>query len=379
VGNRQLEGLELMNLGMAYERLGQRSRADSNYKESRDLYEQIGDERRAAEQDVNLANLLIEYQGNHEELLRRVENALATFRKLGQVNFEVVAMAVKASAYRSAGRHEEARKLLAEALTKAKERQLGDRVSSITVDLAQSHLQLSEYEAARAQLEPLTSGGGRSDPAVHLRLGQAYLRLGVFDIAYGHLDNALGDIKNREILEYVPLAHTALGELAYESGKVEEARQQFETASALWTDELPDPASVEARCNLGSLTPKSGRFDSVRVLVETSVGQALRMGRVDLETRCRLQLARLYLGAGRAADATAALSKALDDAGKVGSELRAQVHYWRSRAMDATGDREGAQTEAAIARQLIKQLQESVPPQFRHRFVSRVGILPLVK
>ena len=53
IGNRQIEGLVLMNLGVTHSRMGDAAAAAGYYEQSRDVYQAIGDERRAAEQEVN--------------------------------------------------------------------------------------------------------------------------------------------------------------------------------------------------------------------------------------------------------------------------------------------------------------------------------------
>ena len=66
----------------------------------------------------------------------------------------------------------------------------------------------------------------------------------------------------------------AFGELAYalRPGR-KQARALFETASRLWTDDLPDAASVEARAYLGLLDGLDGRAAG-RAAIEASLAQA---------------------------------------------------------------------------------------------------------
>ena len=68
---------------------------------------------------------------------------------------------------------------------------------------------------------------------------------------------------------FAPSVHAALGELAYESGQVRRSARAFRKGqAALWTDDLPDAASVEARCYLawldGARAQASGRLETGR-------------------------------------------------------------------------------------------------------------------
>ena len=99
------------------------------------------------------------------------------------------------------------------------------------------------------------------------------------------------------------------------------------------------------------------------------------MGLFSLESRCRMYLARIELGYGRAEEAWKALTAITWDGERtLSSELQAQVHYWRGRAMAARGDRSGAQSEEDEARKLIRTLQASLPEQYRDGFAARPDI-----
>ena len=105
------------------------------------------------------------------------------------------------------------------------------------------------------------------------------------------------------------------------------------------------------------------------------------MGRLALEVRCRVHLARVYVGQRRFDDAISILGEIPQDDDKrtLGPELRAQVHYWRSRALIGRGDRAGGQSEANIARKLIENLRSSLPEQYRNAFASRSDVRLLIE
>src|SRR4029077_11951821 len=109
--------------------------------------------------------------------------------------------------------------------------------------------------------------------------------------------------------------------------------------------------------------------------LQASVDQAKLMGRLDLETRCRLRLAQLQIREGRRRDAMATLDEIpLEGERVIGREMQAQVHYWRGRALMAGGDRAGATSESALANRITADLRTSLSPASRDRFAARFEI-----
>jgi tetratricopeptide (TPR) repeat protein len=382
VGNRLTEGVALMNLGVTHHYSGQRAQAVQYYQQSRDVYEQMGDQRRAAEQDINAAALQVNYGGDQTDALRRLANARATLEKLGYVNFEVVAMETDAASQRYAGRLAEARRELLAALSIATEKQLNNRVGELAVEIAKTDFLQNDYEAARKSLDDLVAHDtDRKNLEARIVLARILVKLGDFEAAKANLDQALVEVETHRLPQFVqfaPVVHTALGELAFESGRLSEARAQFDRASALWLDDFPDAASVEARSYLGLLDALTRSDPAATKKVEASVQQAKKMGRLALEALCRVHLARIEFGQRRYGDGLAVLNDVpLEGERTIGPELQAQVRYWRSLAMAERGDRVGSQSEVTLARKLAQQLRASLPASDRDRFASRRDIRPL--
>jgi hypothetical protein len=109
--------------------------------------------------------------------------------------------------------------------------------------------------------------------------------------------------------------------------------------------------------------------------VQSSLERARRAGPLSLEARCRVYLARIDVGERRLEEALETLRVITPDGERaLGPELQAQVHYWRSRALMARGDRAGAQSEETVARKLVADLRASLPAQYRGGFESRADI-----
>jgi tetratricopeptide (TPR) repeat protein len=375
-GNVVLEPLVLMNLGAIHTSLGRPTSALDYYRQSQSIFQRVGDDRRAAQSQANIGAILIQYAGKPTEGLRDLQNALAVFRKVGDRTWEVFAARVIAASHRYAGRYADADREFNRAIALARERDMNREIPALTIARARSRLEAGDYLTAQGLLqEVLGDGSGRDSADARLYLGLVNVRLGQFDAAQAQLGQASTDVQRLENAEFLAQVKTALGELAYESNRRDEARRHWSEAAALWIDDLPEPASVEARAYLGLLDAVEGRPAPARKAVEASLEQAGRMGLFSLESRCRMYLARIELGYGRPEEAWKALSAITWDGERTLSpELQAQVHYWRSRAMAARGDRSGAQSEEGEARKLIRTLQASLPEQYRDGFASRPDI-----
>jgi tetratricopeptide (TPR) repeat protein len=380
-GNALLEPLVLMNLGVMYEALGDRARAAASYEQSRARYEALGDEARAAQTQANQAALLIEYGPDPAQGLRNMQNALAVVQKLGDKNFEAFCLQLIGAHYRYAGRHADAEQALNRALAILKERNLDDDVAYVTIDLARTYFDVSDYARARDLLvQAAGDGTGPRATEARLRLGLTHVRLGDLDTAAAELAAAANEVRQRGQRGLVPQLHASLGELAYQTGDLRAARAEFEQASALWTDALPDAASVEARAYLGHLDTLGPARERGRATLLACLQHAEMMGRAGLEARVRLFLARADVAARRfdAALATLAGVPADDGSTTLGRELRAQLHHWRAAALAGRGDRAGADAEAAQARKLLRELQAALPERDRARFTARPDIRDVI-
>jgi serine/threonine protein kinase len=376
-GNRQIEALELMNLGVASDALGERRRALDFYQQARDLYTRIGDERRAAEQQVNTSNLIIISgpKADHADALRRLESAQATLRKLGGVEFDVFATQVAAVNTLYSGHPTDAMRELQVALSRATERHLTSKVVTIGAKLGEAAFLAGNYETARSAFErALESEGGAAGVTPRIGLARVYGRYADFPTARTHLDRALSLIQSRHQLALAPSAYMAAGELAYESGDLRASRDWFEKSASMWTDDLPDAGSVEAKCYQGLVAYLEGKANNGRTLLQASVAQAVKMGRLYLEARCRTHLARLEIGDRHPTTALAVLNQIpRADDGAFGPELSAEIHRWRAVALEAT-KASGASAEHAAADALLTKIRADVPETYRDRFGARADI-----
>ncbi len=209
VGNKPIEGLALMNLGVAHEAMGHVDQASRYYQESRDVYH------RGAEQEYNAAAMLV--SSDPKEAYRRLANARATFHKLGYIDFEVFAMKAQADSLATMGQLAEALRLLREAASIAIERQLKEHLAAVKVSIGNVELLQRNYEAARKTLEEVVAVG-EAPAEAEIALGRAYARLGDTSNARKHLENGLARVRMSGEVKLVKLAEEALSELPRGSG-----------------------------------------------------------------------------------------------------------------------------------------------------------------
>jgi tetratricopeptide (TPR) repeat protein len=373
VGNRLTLGIALMNLGVINYYLGHPTPAVDFYRRSREVFLQLGDERRVAEADVDVAGLQIDHGDSSAELVRTLRNARANLEKMGHFDFQLVAMQNEADTLRFAGRVEEARTLLRSALQIAREKQLANSIRGLRVALAIADIQAGDYEPARATLQELVEQDG-SDMDARIALGTVLTKIGDLSAAKVHFDEALKNATEQQLDRLLPAVHAGLGELAYEARQPAVALRHFDDAIGSWTDPLPNASSVEARCYRGlqkSLSGQSGRTD-----LEAGIADARRARRLPLETECRTQLARIDVLANLKEDAIATLRDVPEESADfaLGPELRAQVEYWRGRAR--TADPEGP--GLSETRKRLETLRDSLPGPFRDLFAARSDIAAIL-
>jgi len=367
VGNTSLEGTVYINLGITYNTLGNRTKALDYYRQSYGTAERGGDERRAAYSRANAGALLIEFGSPPDEGRRFVEGALRVVRNLGDRNFEVFCLQIIAVNDRLTGRLVEARKGLGEALVMARDRGFSDRMPSLLLDDGRTLMDMGEYVEARSKFETaLKNAGTSAAPELLIELARLRTRLGDFAAAAGALEQAHA-AAGAAAAGLAPRLSAAAGALAYAQGHQKEARAAFDRAARLWTDDLPDAASVESRAYAGFLDDLDGR-EHGRQAVTDAMRQAARMKRPALEATIRTLLAQIELRAHRA---TAALAAVADvPVAPLSPELRAQVHHWRAEAQDALMPGSG-EPDRREAQRSLEQAEGSVPSELRERYLLR--------
>jgi tetratricopeptide (TPR) repeat protein len=376
VGFVLLESRTLMNLGVAYDMLGQRSKALNAYRESFKMSETLRDAQDAARSLANAAAILVDY-GEQEEGLRDAQNAVGVFHELGDKNFEAHARRVIGSYYRHVGQYDEARLQLNQGLAVAQERKIGEQIARLTLELGRAHFDAGDYIKARELFMRARTAPGVDGVQAHTELARTYARLGDFGSSRAELEIASSDVERFKDVGSLPLLNLALGELEYETDRVDAARKFFGEASNAWSDgDLPEDASVEARAYSGWLTVLAGEAVKGTSAIMQSLRHARATGRLGIEARCLVFLAR---GAILRRDFEAAVltlgelpeqRQAL-----LNPELRAQIRYWRGEALGRKGEGRAA-VERAAARTLLESWLANVVGA---SYQSSVRLRPVIR
>jgi serine/threonine protein kinase len=367
-GNVILRPLVFNNLGVAYEGQARASVAAEAYRYSADGYEQLGDQRRAAQQQFNSAALRIRFGEDVSAAVKDVENALAVLRRVGDVQFQVNCLELMGDYHRLVGRFAVADRELTEALSLARQHDLRPRVARVTLALARLRFDQSRYADARAALKDVrVDQAPRLARETAIALARVETRLGNYAGAQA-LFAGLGDARSSDGQQLLAFIDEARGELAYESDRLMDARTYFERAAARWTDQFVDPAAVEARAYLGLLDALAGRIDTARTRLRSSLDRARAMEHVRLEALTRVFFAQTYLLAREPELALQLLAEAPEDA-RLGAEIRASLRYWRAQSLVALQRDGGA--ELTDARRLVDELRSTLPPETRDSFTAR--------
>jgi tetratricopeptide (TPR) repeat protein len=295
----------------------------------------------------------------------------------GDAEFEAVCLEALGMHYRHAGLFVDAGQVLNRALSVTQRWSMRQREVAVALELARLHIDRSDYAAAKALLAPIVrEQTGRLATQARILMGRVYTRLGQFGPAGTELDVALQEIVRSKDDGLMATVNEALGELSYESGNLEPARNYFLKAAARDAASFADQAAVEAGAFLGLIDAGAGRTADAVGRIETSVKEAERMARVALAARSRVMLARAYLLAGRR-DMVARVLGALpgDVESRLGIEARAHLHLLRSHA--STDPAAGA-GEVASARRLLEELRATLPESERGLFQLRTDVRAII-
>jgi tetratricopeptide (TPR) repeat protein len=135
--------------------------------------------------------------------------------------------------------------------------------------------------------QALSTPTDRDADEARIRLAWVDARTDNATAAHTALDTAERRLRERRDNSLLPLLYLVRGEIAYRAHDLAGARTHFARASALWTDDLPDPESVEARAYVGLLDGLAGRRDQGRALIRQSLSKAEAMGHVALQAECK--------------------------------------------------------------------------------------------
>ena len=221
-------------------------------------------------------------------------------------------------------------------------------------------------------MQAMGDGSGPRATDARIRLARVDVRLGDFQAATQELKTAETEFATGHgDRGLAPLLEVVRGELALASGGAQDSRAYFEKAAAVWVDDRPDVAAVEARAYLARHAPGPDVVCATGTGVEPHAGRengaATRwMPRVSRPARCLTTTVRCRR--------RSAPRHSADGERVLGPELQAQVHYWRSQALKGTGDVAGSKRDEEAAQRFLRDLTTSLPERYRAGFAARADL-----
>ena len=191
----------------------------------------------------NFGGLLMDRGPNREEGLAYAREAIALFEKMGDRGWEAFTRSLVGIYYTDIGRFDLALTDLER--SRALANAIGDKPqASISVYLiGRCYFIQNNYGASERMLEEALAVAQRLESKadvvkIERLVGHLAIRLGLLDEARVTLQRALKTAQEGDFGDLLPDVHLALGELRYETGNQNEAREHFRQTIALSPDDL---------------------------------------------------------------------------------------------------------------------------------------------
>ncbi len=385
IRNNRLVAQTLMNIGVSYHRGGELTKAAEYYERSLQQARRYGMLRDRAQALSNVGSILIEYGPDPEKGLKNVEEALAIFQSMGDTAWVANNQMLVGLYYMNAGRYDEAMTHLQLSLDSFRSIDAKRDTAQALYNMARCDFLQNQYERTLDSLgKALELSRAIQDPfrvaMVQILLGWTYSRLGETLQARSLLNQGIQTAREKEYGELLPDAYNALGEVYRESGEPDRARKSFQQGAALWSEASVSESSSEALSNLGLLEAEQGNFERGLTCSRDAVGRARRLQHAHTLALALTNLARVRILRKEYATVNEILGElSAFDERALGPELRAQVSFIKSRALEGLGKSKEAKASYHQAQQAIRTLQQSLSPDHRESFAKRRDVQLLLR
>jgi tetratricopeptide (TPR) repeat protein len=385
IRNNRLVAQTLMNIGVSYLQGGELTKAAEYYERSLQQARRYGMLRDRAQALSNLGSILIEYGPDPEKGLKNVQEALAIFQSMGDTVWVARDHMLVGLYYMNAGRYDEAMTHLQLSLDSFRSIDAKPSAAQALYNLARCDFLQNQYERTLDSLgKALELSRAIQDPfrvaMVQILLGWTYSRLGETVQARSLLNQGIQTAQEKKYGELLPDAYNALGEVYRESGEPDRARKSFQQGAALWSEASVSESSGEALSNLGLLEAEQGNFERGLTCSRDAVGRARRLQHAHTLGQALTNLARVRLLRKEYATVNEILGElSAFDERALGPELRAQVSFIKSRALEGLGKSKEAKASYHQAQQAIRTFQQSLSPNHRESFAKRRDVQLLLR
>ncbi len=394
--NQQQKGATLQALGIAYQRLNKLDDALRNFNQALEIRRKIGDERGVAMSLMQMAQVQTD-MGNPSAALASYEEAVKVDRQIGDKNGLTQSLASLGSFYLDRGQNDKALPYITEALQVARE--IGDQPTQATLllnigaahfnkgefqdaltyfqqaydirtrlnedgsealhDLAQTNVQLGQYETALGQymkaLEARRAGGDKAGVALESGdMGGLFAAQGNYAAALKSQQEAVNIYQQLADRPYLTMAALAgYGHTLSAVGREDEGRKSLEEALKLAPTAKNDAVTAETLNFLGDSYFYAGDYSNARQQYEKALQLATKSNSREQVVLAKLDLAKLDVVQGKPQAAVGALKKIQQDADTMGlkaDSVRAAIYL--GEALLATNQADAARgvLDNAVAR-----------------------------
>ncbi len=300
--------------GDAWERMGQSRKAIDLSNQAKEFYILVGDRHGAARALLSVGQVFFD-QGDYEGAKKKFEEALPVFRQVGAKRGIRAALELIGNVFYSEGNLREARKYYEEVLPYDREINDSSGLASDYGNLANALDGIGDLQGAlKMQQDALTIfneiGDRRGVSSTANNLGNLYVEMGDLDEARKYFDQSLGIKREIAFRRGEPYPMTGLGDVFLARGKLAEARKQYEEALTLCTEMNNDDLAAQLRVSLALIALFEKRYVEGETLARQAAVGYEKANSAGNGAWAESVLARNLLGAGRLAEAQAAVTRA---------------------------------------------------------------------
>ena len=314
-GNKDSDGGEYGNLGIAYRSLGKFEKAIEFHQQHLSIAKKTGNKDSEGSAYVNLG-LAYHSLGKFEKAIEFHQQGLSIAKKTGNKDTVGNAYVNLGAAYDSLGKFEKAIEFHQQALSIAKKTGNKVTVGKAYGNLGLTYHSLGKFEKAiefhQQDLSIAKKTGDKdSEGSAYLNLGLVYHSLGKFEKAIEFHQQALSIAKKTGNKNSEGSAYLNLG-LAYDYlGKFEEAIEFHQQALSIAKKTGNEDSEGRAYGNLGLAYVSLGKFEKAIEFHQQALSIAKKTGSQDSEGKTYVNLGGAYLFVGNFENAIKCLQRGL--------------------------------------------------------------------
>jgi len=359
-----------INIAALQDAMGNSKAALSNYQAAIDLAKTIGDKDGLALASMNLGSFYHDH-GNYDDALKLAKQALQIYRETDNKRNQAQCLNNIGSALNNKGQYQDALTNFDQAYQIRDQLHLQDDATESLRNSGEMNFKLGQYETAMSQFLKALNASKAADDKTMVALesssmGALFAAQGQYDKALGALDDAIKGLQQVKDETWISVeAMARYGDVLSIVGRGEEGQKYIDDALKLAARiKVSSMTNAEVLNALGDSYFYRGDYSPARQQYQKALQAAGKIPN-DQGLRAQLGLARVDLEQGRSQAAAPALKKVMQDASSIGLKalsVRASVFYaqallatnhaaaGRQQLEDALGQAEGLGMKVELAR-----------------------------